>query len=241
MKKLSQLTFVLGCLLAANLSFAAPVEYSVSTTVAAVEGSYVGDVLIGHTITGSFIVDNDTANAGPGSDPNPSNNPGHEYSSFWDFPGAPYEASIFNTNLGAGFSNTAPPAVVVNDNLFLTSDETAGLLPDGTYDWIEILSSSTSDYCPGGGAPCTPADGEEWTLAIIADASWFTDGAAIPAGLPASYTAFLIGFEFDAVGNEVGLVFAPVDTLSVSVVPVPAAAWLFVSALGGLSLLRRRG
>ena len=50
------------------------------------QGSYIGDVQVGHTITGSFIVDDDSANAGPGSDPNPSNVPGHEYTAFWDFP-----------------------------------------------------------------------------------------------------------------------------------------------------------
>ncbi len=242
MNKLLQLCLTLTGLLISTAVLALPIQYSVSTTVTAAEGSYAGDVLVGHTITGTFLVDNDTANAGPGSDPNPSTNPGHEYSSFWEFPGSSYEVSLFNEDLGAGFTNEAPPVVVVNDNLFLTSDETAGLLPDGTYDWIELLGSTTSDYCPGGGEPCTPAGGEEWTLAIIADPTWFSDGASIPDALPASYTTFLIGFEFDEVGNETGMVFAQVDTLSASVVPLPAAVWLFGSALAALGWVRgRRG
>ncbi len=112
---------------------------------------------------------------------------------------------------------------MVNDGLAITADETGGMIPDGTYDWIEILGATTSDYCslPGGDCSGDPnsilvADGEEWTLAIFAtDDSWFS-GGGIPQSLPESYTAFLVGFEFDAVGNETGVVLASVDTLTVT-------------------------
>jgi len=236
---------LLSALLMPLASYSAVLEFSVSTTVSDVSGSYVGDVAAGQTITGTFIVDDDYTNAGPGSDPNPSAVPGHEYTAFWEFPGAPYDASIYNEDLGGGFSTVAPPHLVMNDNLSILSDDTGGMVPDGTYDWIELNASSTVDYCPEPGGICTdeqyvPADGEEWVLAIFSDTSWFSGGTDIPSSLPATYTAFLIGIEFDATGNEVGVVLAPADILTITAVPVPAAVWLFGSALAGLGWVRRR-
>jgi len=233
-----------GILLATS-AFAVPVQYSVSTTVSFVDGSFAGDVLVGHTITGTFIVDNDTANAGPGSDPTPSNNPGHEYSSFWEFDGAPYGGSVTDVELGATFNSVASPAIVVNNNLDITSDETGGMVPDGTYDWIEVLISDTTSICLEPGGICdpgeySPADGQEWTLAIFADTSWIGADDEIPGALPGSYTAFIIGIEFDVSGNEIGTVIAPASSLSLAVIPIPAAVWLFASGLGLLGWLRRR-
>jgi hypothetical protein len=217
---------------------AAPLQFDISSTVTNVEGSYVGGVFVGETITGTFIVDDDTANGGLGSDPGPGENPGHEYTSFWEFNGLPYSVDLLDVQQDGHYSSDTQ-AIVVNDGLAITADETGDLISDGTYDWIEILGATTSDYCPAPGGICTDnqilvADGEEWTLAIFAsDDSWFT-GGGIPQNLPASYTAFLIGFEFDEVGDDIGLILAPVDTLEVSAVPVPAAVWLFGTALIGL-------
>lgn len=228
-----------------NSANAAALQFDISTTVSDVEGSYIGGVVVGDTITGTFVVDDDTANGGPGSDPGPGTNPGHEYTSFWEFNGAPYGVSLTEVQQGGSFSSDTQ-AIVVNDGLAITADDTGGMIPDGTYDWIEILGATTSDYCP----PATDcvanpneilvADGEEWTLAIFAsDDTWFT-GGDIPQNLPVSYTAFLIGFEFDEFGIETGVVIAPVDTLTITAVPVPAAFWLFGSALAGLGWMRRK-
>jgi len=242
---ISRTSLAVTGLLFSTALLAAPVQYSVSTTVSFVDGSYAGDILVGHTITGTFIVDNDTANAGPGSDPTPSNNPGHEYSSFWEFEGAPYGGSLSLVELGGTFTNTTPPAIVVNNNLAITSDETGGLIPDGTSDWIEILLSDTTSACLEPGGICEPGEyspvsGQEWTLAIFADTSWITADDEIPAALPGSYTAFIIGIEFDEFGNEVGTVLAPAGALSLTAIPVPAAVWLFASGLGLLGWMRRR-
>lgn len=227
-----------------TLVSAAPIQFSVSTNVNYVEGSYVDDVQLGHTITGIFIVDTDVVNAGPESDPNPSNVPGHEYTAFWEFTGSPYDASVFNVDLGGGFNTIAPPHLVMNDGLAITSDDTGGMVADGTYDWIELNASSTVDYCPEPSGICVddqllPADGEEWILAIFSDASWFTGGADIPSTLPATYTAFIIGVDIDELGEEIGLVLAPVASVSVAAVPIPAAVWLFGSAVVGLVVTRR--
>ncbi len=74
---------------------------------------------------------------------------------------------------------------------------------------------------------------------IISTDSWFS-GGDIPQNLPMNYTAFLLGFGYDQVGTRVGSVIAPVDSLKVTVVPVPASILLFVSGLFVLFGFTRR-
>jgi hypothetical protein len=203
----------------ANTTLAVPTGLDITSTIQDVSGSFVGNFVIGQTLSGSFIYDTDEANAGPGSITTPSTVSGHEFSSFYEFPDAPNSVSLSTPASPGFFTNTVAVAVVVNDNLPLTSGETGGVLSDGVYDWIEILGSSTVGICllPGGGcAPneFSPADGQEWTLAIFGDTDWFSDGSLVPDNLPATYSTLLVGFEFDAAGNEVGAVFATVDTLT---------------------------
>ncbi len=232
-----RLVLSLSVILLAGAAHGAPVRIDFTSAVNHVEGSYAGGIPLGLTITGTFIIDLDTANAGPASDPNPSYEVGHEYSSFWEFPGAPYGGDLYAPELGAGFSNEAPVSVVINDNLAIDAEQTGGLVATGTYDWIELLASNTIDFC---NPVCLPASGEEWSLAIFADTSWMNAGDQIPGQVPGAYTAFLIGLEFDDQGNEIGLALAPVSALSVSAVPVPAPVLLLGSALLGLGLRRRR-
>ncbi|MGB0631937.1 MAG: hypothetical protein ACPGRZ_14710 [Alphaproteobacteria bacterium] len=139
---------------------------------------------------------------------------------------------------------------MVNNNLTLTSADTAGLLPAGTYDWIELLGSTTVDVCPPGGTcppdpfvpgadPLDPDNSEEWTLAIFADTSWFTDGSVIPDALPATFTPLLIGIDFDTDGNEVGFVLATIDTFNTDLPTLPATEIHApaTATLGGLLFL----
>jgi hypothetical protein len=70
-------------------------------------------------------------------------------------------------------------SVVVNDNLALTSEETGGAVPDGTYDWIEVLGSTAIGICLLPGGICepdeySPADGEERSVALIGDSRWIS-------------------------------------------------------------------
>ena len=95
----------------------------------------------------------------------------------------------------------------------------AASCPTGTYDWIELLGSTMGSVCLIPGGVCapdefSPADGEEWTLAIFGDSSWFTDGSVIPDELPASFVSLLVGIDFDPAGKEVGFAFATIDTFS---------------------------
>lgn len=243
MKKSRLFGAVCACLfpvLMSSSASAAQVSIDIMAKINDLTGSYTGSGLsIGQDMTGTFVYDTDESNADPGAITTPSIVPGHEFSSFYEFSNPPYGVSLSIPAISGSFTNSTPVGVVVNDNLPLTAGETGGLLADGTYDWIEILGSTTTSICLLPGGTCapdefSPADGEEWTLALFSDAGWFSDGSVIPDNLPANITAIIVGLEFDAAGNEIGSVFAPVSTLTVSAVPIPAAAWLFGSGLLGL-------
>lgn len=226
---------------------AAPVTINISATIGDgdVWDSFATSTSSGDVLSGTFVYDTDEANASS-SRTTPSYVEGHEFTSFYDFAGAPYAVSINSDGINyPGSVATAPLHIVVNNDLELTADETNGIISDGIYDWIEITGSTTSDYCPL--LECTqpddyiPADGQEWTLAIVAsDTNWFTNGSVIPDDLPASYTPFLIGVDINAIGVEVGGLATTLDTIEMSAVPVPAAVWLFGSGLLGLVGIARR-
>jgi hypothetical protein len=204
-----------------TISLAAPETLAVAGTVSVVEGDYVGDFTVGDPYSGSFTYDTDEANASFAIT-TPSTVPGHEFSSFYDFTAPVYEA-ILNFPAIPGTFTSNVMAVVVNDNLTLTTEDTAGAIPAGTYDWIEILGSTTVGACLLPGGECepdefSPVDGEEWTLAIFSsDTTWITDGSLIPNNLPGSYTAIIVGAEFDELGEEVGFVLASASVTE----PVP--------------------
>lgn len=185
------------------------VTATVTGTVGDVEGSYTSSLVTGQTLTATFVYDTDEAKAGPGSQTTPSNEPGHEFSSFYEFATPPFGCNLqVSPPLQSFTSETA--AVVVNDNLPILEDDLNGYLVDGTYDWIEILGATTID-----GAGGNPADGEEWTLAFFGDAGWITDGSLIPDDLPATYTPVMLGIEFDKDENEVGIVWIDVTSVTV--------------------------
>jgi hypothetical protein len=226
----------------APLTAAAEVRtVSADGAVTYVEGSFADAFTVADPYTASFVYDTDETLAGPGSDSTPSNVPGHEYSSFWEFLGAPYGMGVSFPAIPASFSVDAI-GVVVNDDLMLTADETNGAVSDGTYDWIELLGSDTVDICLLPGGVCepdefSPADGNEWTLAIIADPSWLSDGSVVPDALPPSFTALLVGIEFDAGGNETGVVFASATVVEGAASEVPALGALGLGVAIALPLL----
>ena len=206
------------------------VTLEVSGTVGDVSGSYVGGLVPGQEVTAIFVYDTDEALAGPGSQTTPSTEPGHEFSSFYEFASPPYGATVTIPALPATFtSNTA--GLVVNDDMFMAGADVNNYVSDGTYDWIEILGSTTVDGPTG-----NPADGEEWTFAMFANPGWILDGSLIPDDLPPSYTPVMLGAEFDEFENETGLVWVNVN--SVTVIPEPATTTLMGGAL--LVLLARR-
>ena len=212
---------------------AAPVSIDITATIQNISGSYLSSLSNGQSLNATFSYDTDEANASS-VNTTPSTVEGHEFTSFYEFSGSPYDASVGGP--GFSFNNEAPIGVVVNNDLAISADETGGVIPDGTYDWIEILGSTASDI----NGPNTPGNGQDWTLAIFADnENWFADGSLIPDDLPSSYTTLLVGIDFDANGDEIGVIIATVDSLTISQVPIPAAIWLFISGLLGLVSVAR--
>lgn len=185
------------------------VTATVTGTVGDVEGSYTSSLATGQVLTATFVYDTDEAQAGPGSQTTPSNEPGHEFSSFYEFSTPPFGSTLEISPPPQSFTSETA-AVVVNDDLPILGDDLNGYLVDGTYDWIEILGATTID-----GAGGNPADGEEWTLAFFGDAGWITDGSLIPDDLPATYTPVMLGIEFDVDENEVGIVWIDVSSVTV--------------------------
>ena len=215
---------------------AAPVNFNFDFNFTDVSGTYSGDILVGYNVNGSYVYDTDEGNASV-ADITSGTIPGHEYTSRYTFDGPSYGADFFIPALSDGFTQLGMVEVLVNNDLDLTSAETGGFLADGTYDWIEILASTAVDVCPSGstcppytpGSPAGTEDGQEWTLAIFGASDWFTDGSVIPDTLPVDYQALLVGLNFNDNGDVIGEAFA-----SASAVPLPAAAWLFLSGLLGL-------
>ena len=201
---------------------------------------------------GAITLDTDEA-AASDSITTPSVVPGHEFTSFYEF--SPLDGYSWRVDLiptsGDGFAADIM-GIVVNNDLTLSSTDVGGILPDGTYDWIELLGSTLGSVCLIPGGVCapdgfSPADGEEWTLAIFGDSSWFTDGSVIPDELPASFVSLLVGIDFDAAGKEVGLAFATIDTFSTNLLQVeaigisaPATAGLAGLFLIAAARIRRR-
>lgn len=229
---------------------AAPFTVNANAEIFLSSGSFAADLSVGTNISAAISLSTDEADAFAAIT-TPSTVPGHEFTSFYEFASPPFSwAGDLVPPTGSGFAADVL-GIVVNNDLPLTSAETAGLLPTGTYDWIELLGSTTVDVCliPGGCAPgeFTPADGEEWTLGIFADSSWFTDGSVIPDELPASFTALIVGVEFDAAGNEIGFALATVDDFSSSLpqaqttaISAPATAGLAGLLVIAAARLRRR-
>ena len=223
---------------AAVPAHAMPFSVSATATVVTSTGDF-SDLLTGTVLQIDIALSTDETDAF-NAITTPSVVPGHEFTSFYEFAttdGFSWAGDLVPPS-GDGF-NADVMGIVVNNDLPLTSAETGGLLPDGTYDWIELLGSTTTDICLVPGGVCapdefSPANGEEWTLAFFGDSSWFTDGSVIPDALPPGVTALLVGIEVDELGEEVGFVFASVGEFSTDLPTLPATQ---ISAPGSTGLL----
>jgi hypothetical protein len=211
---------------------AALITINVSGEIRSVDGTYSPDLSVDDAINAVFAYDTDELYASS-SDTNGSTDPGHEYSSFYEFSSPPYGGSVTHVASSGTFTGDVA-AVVVNNNLSNGGDDLDNIIAANTYDWIEILSSNTVDGVNG-----YPSDGEEWTLAFFSsDTSWITDGSLIPDNLPANYTPILVGQEFDVDENVIGVVFVDINSITFTAVPEPASVSLL--GLGSIALLIRR-
>lgn len=166
----------------------------------------------------------------------------------WEFLGFPVSLSNGVTSITGGES-----FVNIQDNFALDAEEaalatlllgmpiSAGTLGDS---WsVSGLEAGAFEADPD------PFDGDDEELVfngILFDVVYFSldtsliNGLAydpIPPGLNEADFAFFTIVEGDSDGN---VIFQALGIVETTVIPVPAAAWLFGSALGLLGLLRRR-
>lgn len=236
---ISKLLIVVGLLI--SISFfekagAAIVTITVTGTVNFADGTY-GDLTTSDTFSGIFKYNTDEAVA-TGADTDGSTDPGHEYSSFYDFSAPTYGATVTHDQGTPGDNtfNSLTAGLVVNDDMTNGGSALNNIIPSGTYDWIEILGSTASDGPSG-----YPADGQEWTLALFSsDLSWITDGSLIPDDLASSYTAIMVGAEFDTDESELGVVLVTIDTINIQGIPEPSAMLLIGMGIVGLVFARSR-
>lgn len=232
---------IAGCF--ASSAQAEPQIIDAFGTLSLVEGSFLDDFAVGTPFESTYTYDTNEANASSAIT-TPSVVPGHEFSSFYEFSGAPYGISLEFPTIPDGL-DLSVVGVVVNNNLTLTAAETNGAVADGVYDWIELLGSTTTDACLLPGGICapdefSPVDGVEFTVALIGDPSWFSDGSLIPDAIPPSFTSVFVGIEYDALGIETGTMFST-PTVVVNEAPdVPSIGPLGLGTLAGLLLLGGR-
>lgn len=165
------LVFFVTLVITAPIASAAPRSLALNGAVLVVEGSYVESFSVADSVSGTYVYDTDEANASI-ANTTPSAVPGHEYTSFYEFLVSPYGGSLDFPQVPSSFA-AGTLGVVVTDNVALTSDETGGLVPDGTYDLLELNAADTGELCFEPGANCLPgetrpAGGQEWTLVFIA-------------------------------------------------------------------------
>lgn len=230
MKYTLSLSLSIATLTSANASV---ISIDISGTIADVIGSYAPDLVSGQAVNATFTYNTDESVATT-ANTTPSLDPGHEYTSFYEFASPPYGGTVNIPILPATFTSDSA-AVVVNDDISIDGADLNGAISSGTYDWIEILGSTTIDGPTG-----YPADGEEWTLALFGPTTWITDGSLIPNDLPNTYTAILVGIEFDALENEIGVVFVNIDTITVVPEPGSYGLSLGLAICAFLSLRRKR-
>ena len=237
MNKLRLLGAACAITLASTPVLASPVSIDISYTIlnndianGDISGSYLSEFSVGDVIQASFVYDDDETLMVPDIA-----KIGAETEHAYEYTGTPgpYGASVINSSAAYSFDATFYGADVV-DNLAITqtiSDEINGKIALGTYDIFDVWGD-TEDI--------NNNIDEDWEVVIIADdANWFSDASVFPDSLPSSYTALLLGSDFDAMGNEIGRVVLAVD-ITVSSAPVPAAVWLFGSGLLGLVGVARR-
>lgn len=208
---------------ASAVAVAAPRVLTVTGNVSYVEGSYGDTFVAGQPFSGSFVYDPDERNVDPDPITEPSDVPGHEYTSLYECSTAPCAMALLFPTIPESFG-VNHITLVMNDDLELTAEDTNNTVRDGTYDWIEIVGSTTAAFCPLPGGVCEPnelipVDGEEWTLGLISDTDWFSDGSLIPDDIPSTFSTLVVGVEIDPLGEEIGLVFAMVE-VSVGISPV---------------------
>ena len=221
--------------------YAAPVVVNVSGTVHTASGT-MSDFM-GQAVNATFLFDLN-GSAASSVDTDDSDNPLETFTAIYSFDGGSYSWS-------ATVSGN-PDSVGSTDLSVLTGNDVTDPLFNGgnPFDFIEIWGSDVTPFCPPdilstkGYCDATdynPGTGVEVGFDIGMTSDWF-NGTDLPTYIPALANLPYAGlWASDYVdGSEVGTIEASVTSMTVSSVPVPAAAWLFASGLVGLVGVARR-
>ena len=182
-----------------------------------------------------------------GGTPDPSNDGMMFFSSFSDdgegtaANGGPGELA---NSSSLAFSASSTPGAVITSNAFTFVDLELELFGTGTVelDLAYSLEVESFDNLPSGFAAASiEAFG---TFTPIESSFLLLNGEPGPGGFLEESGVLTLGFSVDGISEadpvfDLLTVFTSADA-SVAVVPIPAAAWLFGSALIGLAGLRRR-
>lgn len=202
-----------------------------------VSGSLTDAFNIGGSFSASFVYDDDTLNA---------NSVLVEASNdvAYLFLGAPYgvSATVGSEHFAFGHSLVG----VADDYIVSVQDsiDTLGYFPAGVHDAFGVVSVDPLSAFAG-------SFDTDLENGVVVGAVFFTDTAfqngvdaiGVPPTLADATSAFFMVAEF-VNGNATRGGFGPIDSMSVTPVPLPAAVWMFLGALAllsGRTVVRRRG
>lgn len=231
---------------AALLSFAvsganaAPIQLNLTGTVTQATGVWASNV--NESFSASLIIDLDSSNAYSFEVISPVDEAPWPR---WTFFGAPYQ-----TVFSADFVSLTDKSIVETSDNFDADANGNPFGVTGIIDGLGIYGSNVAVDCSNGTVDpvtgCSDPDapwlyGNDFGVVLMSTSDWIS-GYSLPGSIPGLNDLIgVYGFgESWSGGVMVGRVELAFNSVTVSAVPVPAAAWLFGSGLLGLISVARR-
>jgi hypothetical protein len=221
---------------------AVPLQMTLTGTVTAATGTWSSQV--GTAFTATLIFDLDEGNAYAKETISPA---GEDPFTRWTFTGSPYQAA-FSGAFGTLYDGTMAEETV-NDFDADAAGNPYGVT--GTVDAFSMYGSSIVVDCSAGTVdPVTGCSdpnapwlyGTEFGVNLVSLSNWLADGNTLPGSIPAFNDlvgVFGSGEQWNSEGMTASLEVT-YNSMTVSSVPVPAAAWLFGSGLVGMIRVAKR-